>query len=385
MDLPPPVAPDDADRLTRLDAEAHVLEHGLLRIIGEGHVIEHDLPAERAGIACAGSLRHDHVGIEDRLDALDRDRGLGDRVAHLGEILHRLEELAQVGEEDGQLPHRHRVGEDQRRATIEHESGAHRGGDRHRRGEKGLHLSSGERGIDRRSADLLQVLLLDGFRTERPHHSRRLQTLLHHCHDVALVMAHLVRGAFHGAVEARHEEQQERRHRHRHESEVPVEPEHDAQHAENREQIDEDSERSGRSEVLDRLHVVDDGRQDRAELVTVVVGERESLEVVVDLIAQVVRHPLGGALGEVVLDVARDRAEQGDQQRADGGDRGELQPVASQRRNVEVLKPCRWLVGADDVVEDDLQRPGSGDAHGRLHEHGDEDDEQPAAVRAQES
>jgi hypothetical protein len=241
---------DNTHRLTGRNAEAHVLEHGFFRIVGEGDVLKHDFQADCPRLACVGSLRHDHVGIENRLDALDRDRGLSDRVAHLGELLHRLEELAQVGEEDGQLPHRHRVGEDERRATIEHESRAQRGGDRDGGGEEGLHLARRERGIDRRLADLLQVLLLDGFRAECLDDSGRLQTLLHHRHDVALVAAHLVRGALHGAVEAHHEQQQERRDGHRHEREIPVEPEHDAEHSEDGEQIDENGERSGRREAL---------------------------------------------------------------------------------------------------------------------------------------
>ena len=39
---------------------------------------------------------------------------------------------------------------------------------------------------------------------------------------------------------------------------------------------------------------------------------------------------------------------------------------------------------ADDVIEDDLQRPRRGDAHGRLDQHRDEDDDQPFAIRLNE-
>src|SRR6516225_2362678 len=38
------------------------------------------------------------------------------------------------------------------------------------------------------------------------------------------------------------------------------------------------------------------------------------------------------------------------------------------------------MVASDDAIEDDLERPGSGQAHGRLHQHGGQDDEKNPAV-----
>jgi hypothetical protein len=91
-------------------------------------VVKDDLTLEGPRFARVRTLGHDHVGIEDLLNSLDRHRSLGDRVAHLGEILDRFEELAEVGEEHGQVAHGHGIGQDQRGAPIEHESGAQRGG-----------------------------------------------------------------------------------------------------------------------------------------------------------------------------------------------------------------------------------------------------------------
>jgi hypothetical protein len=78
-----------------------VLQHRGLGIIGEGHVVELDPALERPRLACAGPLGDDGVGVQDRLHALDAHRRLRDRAAHLGEVLHRLEELREIGEEDG--------------------------------------------------------------------------------------------------------------------------------------------------------------------------------------------------------------------------------------------------------------------------------------------
>src|SRR4030095_7982471 len=45
----------------------------------------------------------------------------------------------------------------------------------------------------------------------------------------------------------------------------------------------------------------------------------------------------------------------------------------------------RQLVFPVDVIEDDLERPGRGNTHGRLNQHGNEDHDQPFAVRLDES
>ena len=156
------------------------------------------------------------------------------------------------------------------------------------------------------------------------------------------------------------------------------------EHADDRQQVDEDAERPGRGEVLDRLHVARDGREDRADLVRVVVAEREALQVLVDPHAQVVRDVLADALGVVVLDVARQGAERRDHDHHDPRHEGELHLVAAERDEAQAVEPFGRLVGADDVVEDDLQRPRRGQAHRRLDEHGDEDDHERARVGPQQ-
>ncbi len=198
------------------------------------------------------------------------------------------------------------------------------------------------------------------------------------------MLAHLVGRPLHHPVDARDEQQQERRGRHRDEGEVPVEPEHDAQHADDGEQVHQDAQRSRRCERLDRLDVVDDGGQDRAELVAVVVGERQALEVVVQAVAQVVRHPLRHALGVVVLDVACHRAHRGDEHHPDGSNSRQLHLVASEHGDVQGRQPFGHLVAADDIVDDDLQGPRRRQAHHRLQQHGREDDQQPAPVGTQQ-
>ena len=279
---------------------------------------------------------------------------------------------------------RHRVGEHERGAAPEHDPGADRSDDRDHRREHRLDLPRLERRLNGCVADRRQVLLFLVLPAVGLHDADRLEPLLHHRDDFGLMLADVVGRLLDGLVEAGDEEEQERGRRDRDEREVPVEPEHDEQHPDDRQQVDEDAERSGRGEVLDRLHVGGDGGEERADLVGVVVAEREALQVLVDPHAQVVRDVLADALGVVVLDVAREGAERRDDDHHDPGHEGELHLVGAERDDAQPVEPFRCLVRADDVVEDDLQRPRRGQAHRRLDEHGDEDEHERPPIGPQQ-
>jgi hypothetical protein len=201
-------------------------------------------------------------------------------------------------------------------------------------------------------------LLLEFLAAEGLDDAHRFEALLDDCDDVALVAADLVRRRFHLLVEARDEEQQEGGGANGDQREVPVEPEHDADHAEDGQQVDDDGQRSRRGEALDRLDVGGQRGQDGAGLVGVVVTERQPVQVVVDAHAQVVRDPLADALGIVVVDIARQRAEQCDDDDGGAGHRGKFHLVAAEIEEAQRVEPSGRLVATDDVVEDDLERPG---------------------------
>ena len=113
----------------------------------------------------------------------------------------------------------------------------------------------------------------------------------------------------------------------------------------------------------------------------VVVAEREPLQVVVHAHAQVVGDPLAGALGVVVVDVGGECAEGRDDDVEAGCDERDMQAVAAfEHVAEEPVKPGRDLVVADDVVEDDLERPGRGETHEGLDQHRHEDDGEGAAI-----
>ena len=104
----------------------------------------------------------------------------------------------------------------------------------------------------------------------------------------------------------------------------------------------------------------------------------------IEAMAEIVRHILGDALGVIIVNVAGDRADQRDDHRADRRHAGQRHRVLAERKIPQPRQKLRQLVLPDHVIEDDLQRPRRGDAHRRLDEHRDEDDDQPAAIRPDE-
>ena len=85
---------DDPDKLTGLDAEADVAQHGRF-VVAESDVIEDDFATYGFRDRGVRPLRNDLIGVEDRLDPVDCDRGLRDGVGPLGEFLHGLEKPRQ--------------------------------------------------------------------------------------------------------------------------------------------------------------------------------------------------------------------------------------------------------------------------------------------------
>ena len=128
-----------------------------------------------------------------------------------------------------------------------------------------------ERRVHRRPARLVHAALLRGPAGRTPSPTR---TDSSPCWTTATMSLCRFRTScvtlLHRLLEAHHEQQQERRHADGDQREVPVEPEHEPQHADDRHQVDEDAERRRRREVLHRGHVARDRRQQRSRLLVVV-------------------------------------------------------------------------------------------------------------------
>ena len=167
-----------------------------------------------------------------------------------------------------------------------------------------------------------------------------LQALLHHGDDFRLFLAHLVRRFLHRLLESRHEEQQEGGHRDRDQGEVPVQPEHQTEHGDDGQQVNQNVQGGGGGKTLDGLDVGGHRAQQVAGLVGIVVAEREALQMMIGAHPQIVGHPLPDALGVVVVNVGGDRAEHGNHHERQRRQSGDLQLAAAvQHGPDQVVQP----------------------------------------------
>src|SRR5262247_3363593 len=102
--------------------------------------------------------------------------------------------------------------------------------------------TAGERGVYRCLAYVVKPRLFELLPTESFHDPDGFETLLHHGDDVALMEPDLMGGALDHAVEPGDKQQQERRYGYGDKRKIKFQPEHDAEHADDRQQIDQNVE-----------------------------------------------------------------------------------------------------------------------------------------------
>ena len=189
----------------------------------------------------------------------------------------------------------------------------------------------------------------------------------------ALAMAYFVGRFLNRPLKPRNEQQQDRGYGDCHECKIAIEPEHQTDHPDDRQEIDQNAQGRRRGKVFYRLNVIGNGAEQRAGLVAVVVGQRKALKMVIRPHAEVMRHPLAHAFGVVVVDVGSERANHRDQHRSERRYRGDSHFAGAQsssHRAYKVIEPFGKMMRSDDIVENYFQRPRPGEAHQRLDQHG---------------
>ena len=101
---------------------------------------------------------------------------------------------------------------------------------------------------------------------------------------------------------------------------------------------------------------------------------------VIEAVTEIVRHILCDALGVIVIDVAGNSADEGNQHRACSRHACQGHRVFAEGKIAQPGQKFGQLVLPDHVIDDDFQRPRRGNAHGGFDEHGDKDDDQPPAI-----
>ena len=294
----------------------------LVGAVVEADLVELDPAAERRRAACARRVADEALDVEHFPDALVADRRLGDGVGHLREVAHGLVHLAQVPDEEderagGELP-----GQGQPRAVPQHQARADRDDHPDHRRQLGLDTPRLEAGFDVGQALGVESLLFVVLPRKGLDDPDRRQHFLDDRQQVAFLLAHRARGLLDPPRVAVDHQEEHRHHRQGNEREAPVEIEHHPDHAGQGRHADEHAEQRGVDEGLDGFDVARDARDQVARSHLVVLGERQSLNVVVEGPAQVVSHPLTHAGRQVLVEIRTDGA---DNRNARHGGHGEVQ------------------------------------------------------------
>ncbi len=107
-------------------------------------------------------------------------------------------------------------------------------------------------------AGLAQMRILETLTAEGFHDADGLEPFLHDAHDVGLMQSNLVRRLFHRLLESADEDQQTRSDRHCNQREIPIEPEHEAEYAEDSQNVDQQTQSIRRGEILNGGYVTRD-------------------------------------------------------------------------------------------------------------------------------
>ena len=226
--------------------------------VAERDVLKFHAPFERGRAPRAGQVSHATLRPKDFAYALEADRSLRDRVGHLRQVAHRLVHLAEVEKEDEQRAGGHLACKHQARAVPQHQAGACGGDDFDDGRQASFHGASPQRRSDAFQALLLEASDLEIFAGKCLDDADRGERFLHHRDHVAFFLAHLARRPFDAAREAVDDQEEQRGDRQRDQREMPVDIKHHAEHADQRQHVDDHAEQRRRDEILHRADVAGD-------------------------------------------------------------------------------------------------------------------------------
>ena len=188
-----------------------------------------------------------------------------------------------------------------------------------------------QRDLDRFQALFLQAPLFVLFARESLHHADGREHFLDDGDDLAFFLAHLARRLLDQARVAVDHDEQRRRHGEGDQREAPVDVEHHADHADQRQAVDHHAQQAGSDEALDGIDIAGDAADQVAGLLLIVIGERQALDMRIERLPQIVHDPLADAGGKILFGVGADGVEDRDHQDGDGGELQDAEFVVARR------------------------------------------------------
>ena len=264
--------------MSGLDGEAHIFKNGVFRNVREIDVVKFDLSLESGARGPRRGVFDFLIGFQDFLDALVSDQRFRIGIGHLGEFLHRLVHLPQIQDEDDQRTGRQRSAQHQAGAEPQNQASAHGDDDVHQGRELGLQATRAQPDFHALKTLFFQAPALIVLPRERLDHTDRRQHFFDDRNNLALFLANFSGSLLDTARVAVNHQEEDRGHGERDQRESPVEIEHDADHAHQRNKVDQGTQQRGIDEALDGIDVAGHAAEEIAAALLIVVSQGELLD-----------------------------------------------------------------------------------------------------------
>ena len=307
------------------------------------------------------------LDVEHLGDALCARHRLGDVGRELGQAADRLVHVRQVADHEDQLARQHPPVQDLQRAEQHRRRRSDRRDDLRRSRCGGFEACHADALPHRLGGHGVEPLLFVSLAGECLHQGDGREHLGHAGVDLALLLLLCLGRGLGLSIQVKQAEAEERQRGQRDRGDLPVQHEHDGQHADHGQGVGRELHDRVREEVLERVGVAGNPGHQVARARAIVKGKREPLEVREQFPAERVDHPVADRRGDEDLRVGKEPRAERDQHNGGGGP-GEERRTVGGGDDVEKPQGPRQRPAQDDVVQDDLQRPGleelhRGDAH----------------------
>ena len=343
---------DDRHRLARLDAKAHVAQDRVAARVLEGGAFPRDLTPRAGRGEIAASVRDLALDVEQIEDALYTDgRALGEPPG-LEHAVDGAVERGEIRDEHDERADAQRAVEDVPRAHPDDRGGAQRDHDVDDAPVEGLERVEPQAVGEAPLAGGHEATVLVVFSREGLDHAHGRHRPLHDRVDLALALPELARRPGDAAVEPRDDDEERGAHREGQQSQRRVEPDHDAAHSDQQHRRRHRGKQAVHGQGLEREGVRGDAVEQVADARAPVEGERQPVQVRVQVAAQVVHHAL--------TDLDRRVVAQHVQGADDGveGHYGETRGEEHRRGRPSAGPVPGQRLPAEHRIDDDLQRPG---------------------------
>jgi len=138
----------------------------------------------------------------------------------------------------------------------------------------------------------------------------------------------------------------------------PIDVQHDSDHAEQSQRIDEHAEKRRVDKILDGTDIASDASNQVSRLCLVVFRQRKPLNMVVECPAKIVRYPLADARRQVFFDVRAGCSYHGDRYNGHDCKIQNWKLFVTKGVRDKSAQPVWQLLCLQDIVNDDFNRPG---------------------------